>query len=149
MLNIASETFLASLTALSLTDLPKESQECFLCFESYQAPQHSRHPIRLPCKHIVCKDCLAKWTRSSTTNKNNNSCPFCRAELFERDDYDAVSEDEQDDDLLRGPLLPEASSLRAQKQPALSRVESQHHRSAEYQRNLEDFQQFDRRCVSR
>lgn len=149
MLNIRAETFLASLTALSLADLSKGSQECFLCFEAYGALYDSRYPIRLSCNHIICKDCLAKWTTSSTTNANNNSCPFCRAELFERDDDDALTlseADQEDDDLLRGPQLPETLRLMAQNQraPSPAEAEGQRQRGPESQRVLEHFEQFDR-----
>ena len=144
MLIIGADTFLTSLTALSLADLPKGSQECFLCFEPYQAPQNSGHPIRLPCNHIICKDCLAKWVKSSTTNANNNSCPFCRAELFERDDDDAPFEDERDDDLLPGPLLPAALRPGVHDRRAPSPAADQGQRSAEYQRLVEQFEQFNR-----
>ena len=92
----------------------------------------------------MCKDCLAKWVKSSTTNANNNRCPFCRAELFERDDDDALSEDELDDDVLRGSQLLEALMGGAYDLRAPSPAEGQRQRSAEYQRLVEQFEQFNR-----
>lgn len=78
------DTFLESLPALSLTDLPEDNIECPICTEPYRVSRNSDIPVRLPCSHIVGKDCLSKWLNSSVRNANNNTCPLCRAILFNR-----------------------------------------------------------------
>lgn len=83
--NARTETFIQSLPVPSLTDLSGDSQDCPICFEQYQNPQNWENPVRLPCNHVLGQDCLQNWLTSSTSNINNNTCPFCRAVLFERD----------------------------------------------------------------
>ena len=80
-----AETFLQSLPPLSLTDLPHDTKDCPICMEPYLAAQHNESPVRLPCTHVMGKDCLQSWLNSSTLNRNNNTCPMCRAVLFKRD----------------------------------------------------------------
>ena len=80
-----AETFLKPLPVLSLTDLPKDSQECPICLELYQGPPHKDNPIRLPCSHVIGKDCLLSWLKTCTLNGKNHTCPICRAILFDRD----------------------------------------------------------------
>ncbi|KAF6226759.1 hypothetical protein HO173_012362 [Letharia columbiana] len=82
--NIRAKTFLESLPVLSLTDLLEDKHDCPICIEPYQDPQHSESPVRLPCNHIIGKDCLLSWLTSSALNTKNNTCPICRAVLFER-----------------------------------------------------------------
>ena len=101
------ETFLESLPFLSLTDLPANDQDCPVCVEAYS--QLSESPVLLPCNHIIGKDCLTKWVNSSVRNANNNSCPTCRAVLFNRYGppvFDLVLVDE-----LLGLELPTSQSL--------------------------------------
>ncbi|KAL9077209.1 MAG: hypothetical protein Q9161_000475 [Pseudevernia consocians] len=80
-----AETFLQSLPPLSLTDLPHDNKDCPICMEPYLAAQHNESPVRLPCTHVMGKDCLQSWLNSSNLNRNNNTCPMCRAVLFKRD----------------------------------------------------------------
>ena len=82
---IRAETFLQSLPLLSLTDLPHDNKDCSICMEPYLAAQHNESPVRLPCTHVMGKDCLQSWLNSSNLNRNNNTCPMCRAVLFKRD----------------------------------------------------------------
>ena len=78
------DTFLESLPALSLADLPEDNVECPICTENYRVSQNGDIPVRLPCSHIIGKDCLSKWVNSSVRNANNNLCPTCRTVLFTR-----------------------------------------------------------------
>ena len=103
--NHRAETFLKSLPILSLIDLPDDNQDCPICMEKYLTPQHDETswgilpprtpsdrgsnptdpPVRLPCNHIIGKDCLRSWLQSSVLNRNNNTCPMCRTVLYNRD----------------------------------------------------------------
>ena len=76
--------FLQSLPLLSLTDLPKDNQECPICLEQYHTSQDNEDPVRLPCDHVVGKDCLLKWMDSCALNANKRTCPICRAMLLGR-----------------------------------------------------------------
>ena len=73
-----AETFLSSLKPLSLTDLPKNNRECPICLEPYLNARQGQRPVRLPCHHVMGKDCLQKWVRSDVRNRNNNACPYVR-----------------------------------------------------------------------
>ena len=84
--NTKAETFLKSLPVLSRMDLPEGNQECPICMEQYQDPPHRERPVRLPCKHVMGKDCLQQWQKSCEIEFNNNTCPICRAVLFKKDD---------------------------------------------------------------
>lgn len=83
--NMKPETFLKSLPVLSLTDLPKDGQECPICLEMYQGPPHEDNPVRLPCSHVIGKDCLLGWLKTCNVNGKKNTCPICRAILFDHD----------------------------------------------------------------
>lgn len=80
-----AETFLQSLLVLPLTDLPEGNLDCPICMEPYSIIQHSERPLRLPCSHVIGKDCLLEWLNSSILNANNNTCPICRTVLLEHD----------------------------------------------------------------
>lgn len=98
------DTFLESLPALSLADLPEDNMECPICTEPYRVSQDGDIPVRLSCSHIIGKDCLSKWLNSSLRNANNDRCPTCRTVLFTR--YRPVVEP-------RGPTVQEIlASLR-------------------------------------
>ena len=43
--------------------------ECPICHDSL------RLPLRLPCSHLFCEDCIVKWFEGETT------CPLCRAQV--------------------------------------------------------------------
>lgn len=83
--NTRAEKFLKSLPTLSFSDLSEGDQDCPICIETYNNDRHSESPVRLPCKHIMGKDCLLNWLKSSVLNAKNNTCPMCRTVLFERD----------------------------------------------------------------
>ena len=82
--NTKAETLLKSLPVLSLTDLPKDNQECPICLESYHDSPPEK-PVHLPCSHVIGKDCLLRWLKTCALNAKNNTCPICRAILFDRD----------------------------------------------------------------
>lgn len=83
--HVKAETFLETLPVLSLADLAKDSRECAICMDPYQTSPHKEVAVRLLCDHVIGKDCLLKWLKSSPENRHNNSCPICRTILFDRD----------------------------------------------------------------
>ena len=87
------QTFVDSLPVLALSDLPERDQDCHICVEPYT--RDAEEPVRLPCKHILGRDCLLQWLTS--TNLNNNTCPVCRAILFDELDHSSrIAELEED-----------------------------------------------------
>jgi hypothetical protein len=52
---------------------PVEHEDCSIC----HAPMET--PVRLPCKHELCKDCITEWL----TQPRVDSCPMCRRRLFQ------------------------------------------------------------------
>ena len=72
--------FVAALPIIALGGLPQHEhdQECPLCKTAYSSDGTSEDPVILPCHHIFGKYCLSAWL----TGKKN-TCPLCRAILFE------------------------------------------------------------------
>lgn len=107
LLNSKVKSFLESLPILAPADLRLDTLECPFCIEPFQNSPRSERPVRLPCNHVMGKDCLRKWLNSSGANANNNACPTCRAVLFKR-------EDELDDDTedATPPPQPQSSAIR-------------------------------------
>ncbi len=133
-----SETFVGSLNVLPPSDLTEDNKNCHICLEPFQKVWNAEQPVRLPCTHVVGKDCLLKWLQSSPTNMNNNTCPIvshpfpfplppfyclkrtfnqshadsqkCRAVLFER----TVIEDRQEHIADRRDQTPEYFTSRVQ-----------------------------------
>ena len=86
-----AETFVDTLPILILDLLPEDHRNCPVCLERYS--QQSEQPIRVPCGHIIGKNCLLTWLQSAPRNANNNTnkCPICRAVLFEHEvDEDTI-----------------------------------------------------------
>ena len=78
------ESFVQGLPVHLVLDLPADKQDCAICMEKYYGPHQRESPIRLPCNHVLGKDCLLTWLKSPPTNRNNNCCPVCRSVLLER-----------------------------------------------------------------
>lgn len=79
-----AETFIESLPVLSDAAVRRDNKDCPICMEPYGDAQDSEKPLRLPCNHILGKDCLLIWLGTSYHNANSNTCPICRAVLIER-----------------------------------------------------------------
>lgn len=63
--------------------------KCSICWEPYT------EPVRTPCDHIFCLDCLIDWQ----ADPQHNSCPMCRRVFYP---VDGVADDESEEE-------PEAS----------------------------------------
>jgi len=52
-----------------------DDRSCVICCEDFKPRKHVR---KLPCGHMFCNKCIAKWVV-----KQNASCPTCRAAITE------------------------------------------------------------------
>ena len=94
---------------VGLTELPLEERECLVCKLPFDDPEDGEEalhvPVRLPCSHVLGKECLAKrttpfgaWERSWLGKWEERSgwfedyipefsgsadCPVCRQALFQ------------------------------------------------------------------
>ena len=59
--------------------------QCTICSEGFLRGENPEVPIRLDCGHVFGMNCILKWL-SPLSRSGNNSCPNCRAKLF--DDWD-------------------------------------------------------------
>lgn len=67
----SEQAFLASLDELT----------CPICQEPFDS-NRKHHPVSIDgCRHIFGASCLTTWVKSSS--RNRNTCPTCRAVLFE------------------------------------------------------------------
>ncbi|CAF9931641.1 MAG: hypothetical protein ALECFALPRED_005045 [Alectoria fallacina] len=73
---------LDSLPVVSLDDLQEDSQNCPVSLEAFPGSDSSEadFPVTLHCNHVIGRACVEKWMSG---NNNNNSCPMCRAAIFE------------------------------------------------------------------
>ena len=78
------ESFVEALPVHVILDLPAKEQDCAICMEKYYGPHQRECPVRLPCNHVLGKECLRTWLKSPPSNRNNNCCPVCRTVLLER-----------------------------------------------------------------
>lgn len=59
----------------SLLTGPEDGRACVICCEEFRPRKHVR---RLPCGHMFCSKCIAKWVV-----KQSATCPTCRCSLTE------------------------------------------------------------------
>ncbi|KAM3423981.1 hypothetical protein BST61_g1374 [Cercospora zeina] len=71
--------------------------DCDICYEPMT------RPTRTACRHYYCFECLENWLLS------NNSCPTCRAQLFEETAED--TEQEVEAQLAPGPRASRADEV--------------------------------------
>ena len=72
----SAEELLQRLPRVASSDLPE--RECCICREEYGTGDE--FAVSLPCHHIVGNQCIFEWL--SPTKQANNTCPYCRRELF-------------------------------------------------------------------
>ncbi|GJQ14521.1 hypothetical protein GpartN1_g6312.t1 [Galdieria partita] len=69
----ASKEIVASLPVVHLSaEEAAHHSECSVCKEAFA---ENSEVVRLPCKHVFCKDCIYPWL------ERHNTCPSCRYEL--------------------------------------------------------------------
>lgn len=56
-------------------------ERCMICLDPFPAPtDEDRGPaVQLVCRHAYCRGCIMTWL----LEKPNNSCPYCRHQLWE------------------------------------------------------------------
>lgn len=59
----------------SLLTSPEDGRACVICYEEFRPRKHVR---RLPCGHMFCSKCIARWVV-----KQSATCPTCRCSLTE------------------------------------------------------------------
>lgn len=59
--------------AYKLTPIPNPEEDQEDCPIHYDTPTR---PVRTPCNHTFCAECLTHWLRTA------NTCPMCRAQFF-------------------------------------------------------------------
>ena len=77
----AAARLLGFLPRVNLAALPEDSKDCSICLEPFPASNANGGadtPLRLRCKHVVGRACIEQWILGG-----HNSCPFCRAAIFE------------------------------------------------------------------
>ena len=71
---------------LDASELPSDRRQCPVCYRQHCSLTIDESIIDtvatyLPCAHVFCFLCLYLWV--SSENANRNTCPYCRAQLFE------------------------------------------------------------------
>ena len=53
---------------------------CCICWTPYT--EKTETPVKLPCNHIIGKDCITQWAGGLASTGRYNGCPVCRAVLL-------------------------------------------------------------------
>lgn len=71
---------LDSLPVINLDDLQEDSKNCPVCQEAFPGSDLGEvdTPVMLHCSHIIGRACIERWISG-----DHNSCPLCRAAIFE------------------------------------------------------------------
>jgi len=75
----------------------EEDLSCTICTQPFITADSPELPITLPCGHHFGSACILKWL-SPTSERGNNSCPKCRAPIF--DDWSAGDPQSEDENAL-------------------------------------------------
>ncbi|CAK1363988.1 hypothetical protein CB0940_04040 [Cercospora beticola] len=96
---------------------PLNKQECPICFENM------KNPTQLPCKHIYCLKCIKMWLKDMS-----NSCPSCRAPLYQAEIEEDDEWEEPEPAVVAGPPVaavappPPPPPVAARAAPAAARA---------------------------
>ena len=71
----AAAKLLGFLPTVNVSVLSEDKRSCPICTEHFSAADK---PILIKCNHVVGRACLEQWILS-----RHNSCPLCRATIFE------------------------------------------------------------------
>ncbi|KAK0507624.1 hypothetical protein JMJ35_010147 [Cladonia borealis] len=93
--------YLSELHPVAVNDLPKDCWTCGICLEIYSTGDEPEQACLVgPCGHILGRTCLSKWVIPEGRSPNN-TCPLCRAVLFEDDTSGPTNVFDQDTELFR------------------------------------------------
>lgn len=76
-----ANTFLQTLTTATFTGSHEDPPCCGICCEDY-VDDLGKVIAQLPCGHCYHSMCISSWL-SPTRHPSQNTCPLCRAVLFE------------------------------------------------------------------
>ena len=80
--------YLSELQPVALKDLAEDGRICAICRETYNTDEDPEHACKVGhCGHVLGRTCLSKWVMP-TGSRPNNTCPLCRAVIFEADPPD-------------------------------------------------------------
>lgn len=83
---ILGSQYVAGLPLRRPSQLPSNRQTCGTCLEDFADEQDGVAIVQLPCcQNSIHRECILLWVGESQAN--NNTCPFCRHELFTRSHY--------------------------------------------------------------
>ncbi|KAJ9658035.1 hypothetical protein H2201_007930 [Coniosporium apollinis] len=98
------------ITPVDINNLPQDKRDCDICTENFhmQSDQggmgYRPVSINCPARHVYCFGCITEWFNFVTDEgEYNNTCPTCRAELYEPEDASGSEQDEEP------PLSPDQS----------------------------------------
>ena len=74
----AGKAFMEHLPAVAENDFPDETS-CGICMDPYGSTDDPESRARLPCGHLMGRNCIERWLQTC------NTCPLCRHVLFEQD----------------------------------------------------------------
>ncbi len=90
---------------MGIIDLPRDRRECDICginWNEVNAQSGDAYmPVSIPCpaRHVFCVGCIIQWFSTVTADHFNNTCPICRAVVYEPEPAlltpDPDSEEEQ------------------------------------------------------
>ena len=77
--------YLSGLQPVAVSDLPEDCRTCGICQEIYNTGDEQEQACLIGrCGHVLGRTCLSTWVMPQG-RKPNNTCPLCRAVLFEDD----------------------------------------------------------------
>ena len=80
--------YLAELQSVAINDLAEDGRICGICREPYNTDEDPEQACKVGhCGHVLGRTCLSKWV-TPAGSRPNNTCPLCRAVLFEADPPD-------------------------------------------------------------
>ena len=83
--------YLSELVPVAVNNLEEEHRTCGICQEVCNTGDQPEQACFVgPCGHILGRSCLSKWVMPEG-RRPNNTCPLCRAVLFEVDTPDPTN----------------------------------------------------------
>lgn len=83
--------FLSSLPIIPFEDLAEDRQSCTICQEPYLTGSQAEEAVVIPqCGHTFGRVCIGHWLGENSGGSNKNTCPMCRAILFEKNNDESL-----------------------------------------------------------